>query len=160
MTAVLHFLYRYGFALSAVLVASALQVSGSFSFFGIVPNLALGILIALLFYFDSFAEILFFAALAAFMLNWAGGLPWELVALMGAVGAAFVLKRITLWHRLVEIAFLAGAATALFVLIADPPYLFLFPGRFGIELLYAEVFAFISLGLLTLWYGPVLNSKS
>ncbi|MDP3947682.1 MAG: hypothetical protein Q8Q41_03265 [bacterium] len=158
MTRAYQFL-RYGFASVAVLVFAALQVSGIFSFFGIVPNLALGVLIALLFYFSSFAEILFFSTLAMSVLNWERGLPWELVAFFSALTAAFLVKRLLPWHFLLETAILVFLAFGIFAFFADPAYPLLFPGRFGVEFLYAEASAFLSLALLALWYGPVGNSK-
>lgn len=145
---------RYGLAAVLVLSLAALQTSGIFSFFGIVPNLALGALVALLFYFGSFAEVLLLAALAAAALNWTHGIPWELAAFLGAVSAAFILKKVTPWHFVVEAALVSGAAALVFALLADPAYPFLFPGRFGVELLYTVGSAFFVLGLFTLWYGP------
>src|SRR3989344_1767862 len=74
----------------------------------------------------------------------------------GAV-SVFVLKRFSHWHFIIETALLAGAAAIVFALLADPAYLFLFPARFGVELLYVELAAFLSLGVLMLVYGPPQN---
>ena len=148
-----HQFLRYGFASAAVLVFAALQVSGTFSFFGIVPNLALSMLIALLFYFSSFAEVLLLSALAVFVLNWERGLSWELVAFLFALPTAFLAKRLMPWHFMLETAILVFLAFGIFAFLADPAYPLLFPVRFGVEFLYAEASAFFSLALLALWYG-------
>ena len=145
--------FRYGFAMFVLIALTALQASGVVSFFGIVPNLALSALVALFFYFKSFGEILLFSGAAASVLNWTRGIPWELAAFLAAVAAAFLLKKLTPWHVVLELAFLAGAASLLFALFADVSYPFSFPWRFGVELLYAELAAFLSLGLLMLFYG-------
>ncbi|KKW47663.1 MAG: hypothetical protein A2128_00535 [Candidatus Liptonbacteria bacterium GWC1_60_9] len=148
---------RYGFAAAALLALATLQVSGAVSFFGLVPNLVLSALVALLFYFESFGEILLLSGAALGVLNWTRGVSWELVAFAGAVCAVFVLKRFSHWHFIIETALLAGAAAIVFALLADPAYLFLFPARFGVELLYVELAAFLSLGVLMLVYGPPQN---
>lgn len=151
---------HYAFAAVLLLVLAALQTSGAVTLFGIVPNLALGALIALLFYFDSFAGILLLSALAAAALNWTSGIPRELIAFLSAVSAAFVLKRLSRWHFALDVALLAGSAAVIFALLADPSYPFSFPARFGVELLYTELAAFFFLGFLSSLYGAPQTSRT
>jgi len=145
-------LSRYGGAILLLAFFGGLQAA-AVSLFGLVPNLVLGAMVALLFYFSTVGEIAIFSAAMIPLLNWDRGLPPELLALPLAVAAAFFAKKILPWHFLIDAAVLSALSFTLFVALADPAYAVLFPARVAVEFLYAEAAAFLALGLLALWYG-------
>ncbi|MBI2037058.1 MAG: hypothetical protein HYT14_01725 [Candidatus Liptonbacteria bacterium] len=145
-------LSRYGGAILLLAFFGGLQAA-AVSLYGIVPNLVLGAIVALLFYFSSAVELAVFSAAAAFLLNWDQGFPQELLALLLAVAAAFFVKKFLPWHFLIDTAALSALSFTLFVAFADPWYAVSFPARVAVEFLYAEAAAYAALGLLALWYG-------
>lgn len=151
-------LFRYGGAILLLALFGGLQAA-AFSLYGLVPNLILGAMIALLFYFSNAAEVAVFFAAAASLLNWDRGLSPELLALLLAAAAAFFVKKILPWHFLIDAAALSALSFALFVALADPWYAVLFPARVAVEFLYAEAAAYAALGLLALWYGTPREAK-
>jgi hypothetical protein len=155
---ILHFLKRYAFAFSLLFLLILLQISGKLLFFGLVPNLALGALVAFLPYFASYLEMFFFVVLGVVLLNWSGGLSLELVAFCGAILGAHLLRKVMVskvmaLNPVFETIILAAVASALFYFLADISYTILFPWRFAIDLLYTEAVALFVLGILWIIYG-------
>lgn len=143
----------YSVAAVLILVLAMLQGTGMLAVRGILPELALAGLVLAMFFGAPlwFLFTLMFLALSG--LVWQTGIPREFYAFSGAFLAALGLKRILPWHALFEAPIAIAAAVLVFVLLADPRYLFTYPARMASEMLLTLASGIIIFCFFVLAYG-------
>src|SRR3989338_165368 len=117
-----------------VVVAAFLQ-GVNFYIFGVKPNWALAVFLALAFVADFwFYLVMEFSALI--VLRFQPAFSWELGALAVIIFLVFIAARQLPWKESINFLFLTFASPTLFYLLVNPKFLYFQIGIFLIELFY------------------------